>query len=286
MTSAGRRAGGFTLVEAIIAITIIAVLGSMVSVFIRAPIQSYLDTSERAALADAADATVRRVARDVQAALPNSFRGTAGGSASCFEFLPVVAGGRYRVEKDAAGDAADDPLDFSQADSSFDVLAHHGLDATWASGAYRAVIYNLGITGADAYAGDTTAAISQVTAAAGAAAGAASEASRRIVLGAAKQFPLQSPGRRFQVIPAYAVVYSCSGTALYRSTRTISASPLATCPTGGELLTSGVNCANSGFSFEPAVTRRNGILTISLELVSPSGESVRLYDQVGVSNVP
>lgn len=272
------RDRGFTLVEAIMAITILGILGGMVAVFIRAPIQAYLDSSDRATLTDAADAAVRRISRDVQSALPNSFRKPADGSAKCFEFLPVVAGGRYRVEKDSGNDSNDDILRFTGNDSSFDVLGHRGLTTSLGSG-HLAVVYNLGIPGADAYAGDNTKTISAVTlpATGGAVANIATSNTK---------FPFESPGRRFQVIPNTSVAYSCSGTSLYRSTQAISPTKLATCPTSGALLVANVDCATSKFEFEPAVTQRNGVLTISLQLNGTGGESVRLYNQVSVSNVP
>lgn len=269
---------GFTLVEAIMAITMIGVLAAMVAVFIRGPIQAYFDSSDRAVLTDAADAAIRRISRDVQTALPNSFRGPDPASDACFEFLPVVAGGRYRVEKDQTNDSNDDILRFTGNDDSFDVLGHQGLATSMGSG-HLVVVYNLGIPGADAYAGDSTKTISGVTlpATGGAVANIATSNTK---------FPFESPGRRFQVIPNYAVVYSCSGSSLYRTTRAISSTKLATCPSSGELLVANVDCAASKFEFEPAVTTRNGVLTMSLKLNGTGGESVRLYNQVSVSNAP
>lgn len=272
------RARGFTLIEAIIAITVLGILGGMVAVFIRGPIEAYIDSSDRAVLTDAADAAIRRISRDVQSALPNSFRGPDPASSSCFEFLPVVAGGRYRVEKDSGNDVNDDILRFTGNDNSFDVLGHRGLVAAMGTG-HLVVVYNLGIAGADAYAADNTKPITAVTLPA--TGGAVANITTSLT-----KFPFESPGKRFQVIPNNSVVYSCSGTSLYRSTQAISSTKLAACPSSGQLLVANVNCAASKFEFEPAVTQRNGVLTISLQLNSASGEAVRLYDQVSVSNVP
>jgi MSHA biogenesis protein MshO len=69
-----RRAAGFTLIEAIIAIVITGILGSVVAVFINRPIQGYFDSVRRAELTDQADVALRRISRDIRLALPNSLR--------------------------------------------------------------------------------------------------------------------------------------------------------------------------------------------------------------------
>lgn len=71
---------GFTLVELIMVIVIMGVVGATVAVFMKSPIDAYFDTARRAGIADVADTTVRRMARDIRKALPNSIRlgGTGG----------------------------------------------------------------------------------------------------------------------------------------------------------------------------------------------------------------
>lgn len=265
------RPDGFTLIEMVIAIVITGILGGMVAVFISRPIEGYVASVRRADLTDAADGAVRRIARDVRTALPNSLRSTAGGSNQCFEFLPAASGGRYRAAQ--SDTATGDILNFTAPDISFDVLAGANLPAFATAGVHHAVIYNLGIPGADAY--DATffnrTAIGNTSTAA------------NIVLVAANQFPFESPGRRFHVIPDFSVIYSCSGGNLIRTTRAITAAALAACPGAGDLLVSNVSaCA---FSYTPAVSTRNGLLGMTLELTQ-AGESVRLYQEVQVNNVP
>ena len=282
------RQCGFTLIEAIMVITIAGILAAIVAVFIRAPVDGYIDSVARAELTDAADTALRRIARDVRTALPNSLRTTTGGSTACFEFLPTVGGGRYRVNQ--TDTATGNILDFSAADTIFEVLASAGLPLGGFATQHHVVIYNLGIAGADAYnpANRNRAAIAAVSAA----------APMTITLAAANQFPFQSPGNRFHVIPNFSVVYSCAGNALRRSIRTLPVAPaalaqLASCPeagTAGEsILVGNVNCANSAFTYTPAASQRNGVLTMALELTQAGAngaETIHLYQEVHVDNTP
>lgn len=272
--SARSRQRGFTLIEAIMSIVLIGILGGVVSVFMKSPIDGYIATVRRASLTDGADGAVRRIMRDVRLALPNSIRSINGGSNQCFEFLPVVGGGRYRVAQSSA--ATGDLLDFSASagDSSFDVLANINLPS-FSSATYHAVIYNLGIPGADAY-DATNKNRAQIASASTAA---------NIVLSAGNQFPFESPGKRLKVIPDYSVAYSCSGGKLLRSTQAISSALMASCPTTGTVLVGNVDCAASSFNYTQAATARSGLLAMTLVLTQQD-ESARLYDEAHVNNVP
>ncbi len=270
---------GFTLIEAIMVIVITGILGTMVAVFIRAPVDGYLDSVARAELTDAGDTALRRMARDVRTALPNSLRTAGGTGTSCFEFLPTVGGGRYRIAQSST--ATGDVLDFSVADTSFDVLASTNLPPPGGYATpHHVVIYNLGIPGADAY---TAANLNR------AAIAAASTAANITLPAAGNKFPFQSPGKRFQVISNFSVIYSCSARTLIRSTRAITAAPLATCPAVGTVLVGNVDCANTSFTYNPAVSQRNGLLTMTLVLTQAGAstpETIRLYQEVHVDNTP
>ena len=118
---ASSRQRGFTLTEAIIVIVIIGVLASTVAVFIRGPVQAYFDVNRRAQLVDTADTALRRMHRELKAALPNSVRVTGACAAACYiEFIPVAAGGRYRAAQTSGGTG--NILDFTAAHTSFDAL--------------------------------------------------------------------------------------------------------------------------------------------------------------------
>ena len=101
----------------IISIVITGIIVSMMALFGRGQVDAYIDVGNRAELSDAADTTLRRVARELQAALPNSVRL----SGNFLEFVPIHDGGRYRAELNSTGGG--NILDFtSSTDTSFDVL--------------------------------------------------------------------------------------------------------------------------------------------------------------------
>ncbi|WP_158592195.1 prepilin-type N-terminal cleavage/methylation domain-containing protein [Noviherbaspirillum sedimenti] len=271
---------GFTLIEAVMVIAITGVIAAVVAVFIRAPVQGYLDSSRRAALTDIADTAVRRMSRDLHLALPNSVRNAAG--SSCIEFLPTITGGRYRAEQDCSAGCSGDKLDFDAADTGFDVLSP--MSSVPAVGDTVA-IYNLGVPGADAYAGDNTAIISTPSAG--------------HLAFSSKLFPFVSPGNRFQIIPAAdsVVSYVCrdagtdasgNGTGiLYRySNYATSATAAITCPVppaATPILANRVSACN--FVYASEVTSRAGLVSLQLS-ITENNETVRLYHEVHVNNVP
>lgn len=107
---------GFTLVEMITVIVITGILGAMVAVFIRAPVQSYMDSGRRAEMTDAADTALRRLGRDVRTAVPNSIRIAGCGGVPCVEYLPTRDGGRYRAN------GPGNTLNFGIVDGVFDII--------------------------------------------------------------------------------------------------------------------------------------------------------------------
>ena len=275
---------GFTLVEAIVVIVITGIIAAGVAVFIRAPVEGYVDSVARAELTDAADTALRRLSRDVNSALPNSLR--QGPGAACIEFLPALGGGRYRVAPRA--DGTGNILDFTQNDPSFDVLAQNGLPPTGGFGNSSVVVYNLGIPGANAYDPNdrNRAAINAGASNAG-----------LITLAAANQFPFRSPGNRFQVIQNASVVYYCAGNAIWRASRALPAGVLAApaaCPqadfAGATVLVGNVDCAQSSFAYNAAVSQRNGILAVTLVLTQAASrgtnETISLYQEVQLDNTP
>jgi MSHA biogenesis protein MshO len=94
------RAGGFTLVELVVAIVLAAIIASFIVLFLDAPIQSYLLQSRRSDLVDSANRIAAAVTGDVRTALPNSLRSRAVGTTSALELLATQGVARYYDSQD------------------------------------------------------------------------------------------------------------------------------------------------------------------------------------------
>jgi MSHA biogenesis protein MshO len=277
---------GFTLVELIMVIVIMGVIGGMVSVFMRSPIDAYVDSARRAALTDVADTAVRRMARDIRKALPNSLRQSIAPAAAnnqCIEFIPTMSGGRYRAEQNGAGGG--DILDFTIADTGFDMLGANNPPAGQAIAANDFIaVYNLGIPGSDAYAGENTALVT------GVAAGALANETNITI--AATQFPLASGSNRFHVIPAAEtmVSYVCNGGSLWRRASNVATTAATnvvanSCSVAGATLLAN-NVAACNFVYNGSDLQRNGLVQLGITFTDGSGETINLYHEVHVSNAP
>lgn len=224
---------GFSLIELIIVIVILGIVGAMVAIFMKTPIDAYVASASRAALTDVADTTVRRIARDLHKALPNSIRTSV--DQQCLEFIPTKTGGRYRTAERSVGDGSS--LDFGVADTSFNMLGSNSalpVDQRITAGDV-VVVYNLGIAGASAYADNNTAVVASV----GTETAMPVETPINI---AARQFPLASGSNRFHVVPAAerVVAYVCSGGVLRRTVT--SGSFVSACPATGPIVANNATC--------------------------------------------
>lgn len=279
---------GVTLIELVVVMSLLGILAAVAAIALREPVEAYRDANRRAELTDMTDTALRRMARDIRLALPNSVR-TSG---NYLELLPTVTGGRYRAEQSGTGTG--DMLDFAAPDTSFDVLG----DPHSASAGQIVVVFNLwgapGVHTSNAYTygsadcaaadspGCNTALITSV-------------GGGKIQI-AARRFAQPSPGNRFHVIAPNAVSYECNpgapnaqGDATGTLTRISGYGIQLAQPTGSgfgtrTLLAQYVESCT--FTYDPLVlTQSLGLVTLTLKLTR-GGESVSLYHEVHVPNIP
>lgn len=274
---------GFTLIELIMVIVITGIISGMVSVFIRMPVNQYLDIARRAEMTDIADTALRRMSRDIRTAVPNSVR--LSGSAY-IEFLPTKTGGRYRANATGGTGscgAAGDELSFTTADSCFEIT---GSAITFAANDYI-VVGSTQSNGNPPYDPGTNGILRAYT-------GSASALTKVVMT--ATQFPsfasLQS--QRFEVVSGseQAVTYACenvggtsdgTGTLKRYWGYGFKLAQLAP-PTGGSsaLLADSISACSITYN---NVNQRNGLVAISLTLTS-GGENISLYHEIHVNNSP
>lgn len=288
---------GFTLVELVMVIMITGILAATVTIFLKPTIDGYFDTRRRADLVDMADTALRRMSQDIRSAVPNSVRSV---TAQCFQFVPTIAGGRYRMDADTANDpppmpctpsdTCSAPLDVNRATTTFDALSP--LPGTVAAGDWI-VVGNVvvdGQIGGEVYAGTNRGQIRDPAVIHAR----MSDGQRRITLAAATQFPRGYSGGRFVVVPnaTQTVFYNCNGTTLFRGVANTNtgvftqlANQTACNAAGGEIVATDV--AGCDFVYDPGATAtaQSGFVWMRLEL-SRNNESVTLSHGVHVDNVP
>jgi MSHA biogenesis protein MshO len=127
--AAARLARGFTLIELVVTIVLLGIISATIGVFIVPAMQGYEAQRQRSRLTDSTEGALRKIARDIRIAVPNSVRVTTvlvGATGFALELAPSADGGRYCVAGDANCDTrpegANALLDVSAADGSFVVL--------------------------------------------------------------------------------------------------------------------------------------------------------------------
>lgn len=289
MRTLNKQQVGFTLIEMIIVIAITGIIGAIVAIFIQAPVQGYVDSARRAELTDIADTAVRRMARDIRTAVPNSVR-IAACTPLCVEFLPTRTGGRYRAT------GAGNILDFDVADASFDNL---GPQIAFVAGD-QIVIGSTQSDGNPPYqlTNSATGIRRDVVAPFGVPVSVVSINPTVALPGFARLWDANPPSQRFDVVDGtqQAVTYACAGT-------------LGTLDANGD--GQGRLVRHWGYGFNPAQAanvaggssarladnvsacnidyavpnQRFGLVAVRLTLTR-GGESVTLYNEIHVSNAP
>lgn len=288
---------GFTLIELIMAILVLSVMSATVTVFLRPTVDAYFASQQRADLAEQADVTLRKMLADVRRAVPNSMRIY---SDKCFELVPTVGGGRYRmaagsdVQTDTPSGCAAGPsatcsawVDPTGATTMFDAL---NITGTAPAANDWVVIDNQ--NGEDVYDGSDRALVSSVGASPN------SQGALRINI-PSTQFHQGYVGGRFQTVsanePRVAYVCSMGGSALdsagdgsgtlYRVVMDFSASTACPSTSGASVVVRNVKSCSFVYDANQGATQQNGFLWMDLELTRRR-ESARLAVGAHVLNAP
>jgi len=304
------------MVEMILVITILGIISVVAGGFILPAIKTQDALERRAALVEAAEIAMRRMARDIRISVPNSVRttsGALGGGANGFaiELIPTADGGRYCSSGTADCDVSG-VLSIGSADTVFDVLGcfrNAAFIAASGTNAYRLVVGNTDssiytATGASAEiapVGNVTLSIFPGTGGTptvcGSQSAVATTYNRHRVTLTAHTFPTASPRQRVFVVEdaAAPVSYVCNFTAGtltryvgYRNGAAYSTGVQPTDPGAAPLNTVTAtlvtdNISDCSSTSLEANVQTSGVVTIRLVLTS-SGETIELLSQVQLDN--
>ena len=103
-----KNSRGFTLIETITVIVVLAILAALGGSFVVESTRSYQATQASSSLMNVSRQALERMTRQLRVSLPYSVRLTnpgVSGSNMCIEFMPIVSGGNYRGALNASGTA-------------------------------------------------------------------------------------------------------------------------------------------------------------------------------------
>lgn len=299
------KQAGFTLVELIMVMVITGIIAGVVAIFMKTPVNQYLDIARRAEMTDIADTALHRMARDIRTAVPNSVRLPAPADSTYIEFLPTRTGGRYRANPNpnpvgavvrCGATLAEDILDFTIADTCFEILGP-AIDFTAGD---QIVIGSTQSNGNPPYQNptDPACAIAATTTCirrpidpAGVGNG-----QHQVVMTSTDPLPSFAllEGQRFEIVPGdqQAVTYACDniggitdGTGTLTRYWAYGFNPVQIAPPLGisrALLANNISACSIAYN---TANPRNGLVSITLT-ITRGGESVSLYQEIHVNNTP
>jgi MSHA biogenesis protein MshO len=258
------RAGGFTLIELVVVITVMGILSVGAVKFITDASDGYASTVRRTELGSTMRLAAERMTRELRSALPNSVRV----SGSCLEFIPVESGASYLnlpVSITASAFDAIEPIDVALAGVRIAVFP----DSTNA-------VYSLG----------SPAVISPPSTFA------PPDANHvvRVSLAAPHRFPVESPQRRLYLVRE-PVSYCVDQNRLWRyqgyGFRAVqpTGAALPTSMPGRSLIGEDLVASSPPFTFANATLTRNAEVGIDLEF-RDTPDSIRVHHLVQLRNVP
>lgn len=259
-----RRSAGFTLVELVMVIVLLAIIATISVQFVTLSTQGALDVGSRQQRALQGVVVSEQVSRELRHAYPISVR-TSG---SCIEWLPVLTATTY-IKRTSGPDF-----------SEIEVVPFSG---TPSLGAARALIYGYGSTTVDALydtsdPGPVSPLISSID----------NNVSPAVInLSAGHKFNQNSPERRLFVIGS-PISLCRSGRFLYRYSDYGINPAQPTPPTGGTREVLAANLTDPvNFSVSPPTLQRGALISFTSTLEDPrSGETTTVSQEVQIRNVP
>lgn len=273
---------GFTLVELVLTLTILAILAVVLGTILYPPVEGYFASARRARLVGDAGMALSLMERDVNAALPNSIRTTSSGGVEAMELLFTLDGARYRDGPGGTYTSPTDILTFNAPSAGFNILGQfQNLTLPLTTTSDALVIYNTGQPGADAY-DDTAGPPNVITPPGTTITITAGNPEDHVAIQPPFQFAYPSPSDRVYVVSG-PVSWFCDPSA--GTLRRYAGYPIqATEPvsaTEGTLEADHVSACS--FNYSPGTAERNGLLTVTLSL-SEDGETVTLVREMQVFN--
>ena len=268
---------GFTLVELVMVIVVLAILSTGSLKFISNSAQGLVDTAERQALASSATIAVEKVLREVRRALPNSVRQFSDGGNECLELVPILHSSEYVSVPIASSETSFDSIRFVGATG-----AESGFVAVYPSS--EGSVYGTSPV--------TTRAISTDTATAGAVDAITNFQTILFDGGANYRFPTNSPRKRFFLVSQPISFCDDANGRLWRyQNYDFQVTGGAGIPTTGSnriLIADSLQANSLEFNILPAQLQRNAVVRMSLiiERGGASTEQVDISQEVQLRNVP
>lgn len=268
------KSAGFTLIELIMVIVILAIMGTVSVKFISNSARGLVDTGERQALASSATIAVEKVLREVRRALPNSLRVFDDGANKCLELVPILYSSVYLSVPTASAATSFKSIQFVNA-----VGGESGYVAVYPSSPES--VY------------DANKAVSSMTAVASTvgAVGSADENLQTITFtgGASYRFPTDSPKKRFYLV-SQPISFCNDGSGrlwryqnygFYPNENNI---PFAS----ADKVLIADSLQNLEFNYSLAQLQRNAVVRMSVTIVRPNdaSELINVSQEVQLRNVP